>query len=118
MEPKQVLDALDVAIYAKDAEGRYTFVNQYVCQLFGRPEAQILGHDDSHFFDLEQSNALKQNDAEVMASGRAVHREERDIVKSTGEERIYWTMKSPLRDASGKVVGLAGMSLDITESKR
>ena len=118
MNGDQILDALDVAVYAKDAEGRYTYVNRYVRDLFGRSAADILGKDDSHFFDLEQSNALKLNDAEVMASGRAVEREERDVVKATGEERLYWTVKSPIRDAAGKVIGLCGMSVDITATER
>jgi hypothetical protein len=47
-----------------------------------------------------------------------VEREERDVVKATGEERLYWTVKSPVRDASGQVVGLCGMSVDITASRR
>lgn len=118
MTGDQILDALDVAVYAKDREGRYTYVNRHVRELFRLPAPQILGKDDSHFFDLEQSNALKVNDTEVMTSGRAVEREERDVIKATGEERIYWTVKSPVRDASGKVVGLCGMSVDITASRR
>lgn len=118
MNGDQILDALDVAVYAKDREGRYTYVNRYVRDLFRLPAAEILGKDDSHFFDLEQSNALKINDAEVMATGKAVEREERDVVKATGEERIYWTVKSPIRDAAGNVIGLTGMSVDITPSRR
>lgn len=117
MTSDRVLDALDVAVYAKDREGRYTYVNRYVRDLFRLTDAEILGKDDSHFFDLEQSNALKLNDAEVMDTGKAVSREERDIVKATGEERIYWTVKSPVRDASGRVIGLCGMSVDITPSR-
>lgn len=53
-----------------------------------------------------------------MANGQVVEREERDVVKATGEERIYWTVKSPVRDAAGRVVGLCGMSVDITASRR
>ena len=53
-----------------------------------------------------------------MATGKAVEREERDVVKATGEERIYWTVKSPIRDAAGTVIGLTGMSVDITPSRR
>ncbi|MEY4071497.1 MAG: hypothetical protein RLZ94_2052 [Actinomycetota bacterium] len=118
MNAQDILDALDVAVYAKDREGRYTYVNRYVQRLFGRSAAEIVGKDDSHFFDLAQSDALKVNDAEVMASGKVVEREERDVVKATGEERLYWTVKSPVRDASGQVVGLCGMSVDITASRR
>ncbi|MEY4374824.1 MAG: hypothetical protein RL760_991 [Candidatus Eisenbacteria bacterium] len=118
MNRDSILDALDVAVYAKDRDGRYTYVNRYVCELFKLTADEIVGHDDSHFFDLEQSNALKINDAEVMASGKPVEREERDVVKATGEERLYWTVKSPVRDASGAVVGLCGMSVDITATRR
>ena len=40
--------------------------------------------------------------------------EERDIIKQTGEERVYFTIKSPLRDSSGTIVGMCGLSIDIT----
>jgi PAS domain-containing protein len=68
----------------------------------------------SHFFDLEKSNALRENDAEVIAQGTSVAREERDIIKESGEERVYFTIKSPLRDSSGTIVGMCGLSIDIT----
>ena len=66
----------------------YTYVNRYVQNLFGRSAEDIVGKDDSHFFDLERSNALKVNDAEVMTTGQTVERAERDIVKATAEERF------------------------------
>ena len=50
-----------------------------------------------------------------MEAGVAVTRTEHDVIKETGEERVYLTVKAPLRDASGAVVGLAGVSIDITE---
>lgn len=118
MNSEMILEALDAAVYAKDRDGRYTYVNRYVQNLFGRSAEDIVGKDDSHFFDLERSNALKVNDAEVMTTGQTVEREERDIVKATGEERFYWTMKSPLRDAAGQVIGMCGISVDITGSRR
>ena len=118
MTSDRILDALNAAVYAKDREGRYTYVNRYVQALFGLAAGDIVGKDDSHFFDLERSNALKVNDAEVMSTGQTVEREERDIVRATGEERVYWTMKSPLRDEAGQVVGMCGISLDITQSRR
>ena len=117
MNADVVLESLDGFVYSKDLDGNYTYANKAVQDLFGASLADIVGKDDSHFFDLEQSNALKLNDAEVMTSGRAVEREERDVVKATGEQRIYWTVKSPLRDASGNVIGLCGMSVDITPSR-
>ena len=46
-----------------------------------------------------------------MRTGEPVSREERDFVKETGEERIFWTVKSPLRDEAGEVTGMCGISI-------
>ena len=115
VDPEAILDTLDIAIYSKDTEGRYTYANRMVRDLFGASLDEIVGQDDSAFFDLDEASDLKANDREVLATGEAVARQERDVVKETGEERLYWTIKAPLRDASGAIVGLCGVSLDITE---
>ena len=116
MNPETILDTQDIAVYSKDTEGRYTYANRMVCDLFGAPLSEIVGLDDSAFFDLEEADDLRVNDREVMESGVAVSREERDVVKATGEERVYWTVKAPITDASGAVIGLCGVSIDITGS--
>jgi PAS domain S-box-containing protein len=113
MHAESILDALEAAIYSKDLEGRYTYANAAVRAIFGASLEEIVGKDDTHFFDVERSNALRDNDREVMTSGNSVSREERDFVKETGEERVFWTVKSPLRDASGEVIGMCGVSIAI-----
>ncbi|HXE30881.1 MAG TPA: PAS domain-containing protein [Terriglobales bacterium] len=115
---RAALDLVDAYVYTKDRAGRYTFANQKVRQLFGRSLDDICGRDDSDFFDLALSNELKANDARVMEEAQTFEREERNIVKSTGEERIYWTVKSPLRDDRGEVIGMCGVSTDITGRPR
>jgi PAS fold len=54
------------------------------------------------------------NDDEVITQGGSVAREERNIIKESGEERVYFTFNSPIRDASGTIVALCGPSIDIT----
>ena len=77
MDANTILNSIDAAAYAKDLDGNYTYANALVQRIFGADLAGIIGKDDSHFFDLEQYNALKLNDAEVMTSGRAVERASR-----------------------------------------
>jgi diguanylate cyclase (GGDEF)-like protein/PAS domain S-box-containing protein len=115
---RTLLDQLGAYIYTKDTAGRYTFVNEMVCQLFGRPREQIVGRDDSHFFDLEKSNELRVNDQRVMGLGETIMGEELNVVQPSGETRIYWSVKAPVRNAAGKIVGMCGISNDITERKR
>ena len=109
-----ILDSLDAFVYSKDLDGNYVYANRAVQSLFGASLDGIRGHDDSQFFDLEQSNELRVNDLKVIADGVTVRREEHDIVKETGEQRVYLTTKSPMRNASGELVGMCGISLDIT----
>ncbi len=115
---RAILDRLETYVYTKDLEGRYTYANDLVCSLFGRPLEQVLGRTDEEFFSLDKSAELRDNDREVLATGRTIAREERNVVGRTGEVRYYWTVKQPLHDAAGRVVGLSGISTDITERKR
>lgn len=110
-----VLDEIGAYIFTKDLNGCYTFVNQAVSELFGVERKHIIGLDDSHFFDLALSNELRQNDLQVLQEGKVIEREERNIIKATGETRIYWTVKKPLRDDSGNIFGMCGISTDFTE---
>ncbi len=113
-----LLDSIGAYVYAKDLDGRYTYVNQLVCELFGCPPEEILGKDDSHFFSLEDSDELKQNDRRVMNEGIVIATEERNVIKETGEVRYYQTVKSPLYDQKGTICGMYGVSTDITKRKK
>ena len=113
-----ILDQIGTYIFIKDTAGRYIYVNQSVQELFDTPYENIIGQDDSHFFDLNLSDELMRNDRCVIEQGKTIQREEKNIVKSTGEERIYWTVKKPVRNQQGKVIGMCGISTDITERKK
>ena len=88
MDLSDILDSLDAAVYAKDLSGNYTYANGVVQQIFGSDLAGIIGKDDSAFFDLERSNALRLNDAEVIAGGVSVVREERDVIRAKVGEML------------------------------
>jgi PAS domain-containing protein len=46
-----ILDGVEAYIYIKDPEYRYLYANRQVCELFGKPLAEVVGRDDSAFFD-------------------------------------------------------------------
>lgn len=114
----EVLNTVGAFIYAKDLHGRYTYANQPVLDLFGVAKEDVIGKDDSHFFDLVASDELTENDKKVMQLGQVVENEESNYLKSTGEMHIYHTVKKPLYDDKGEIVGMCGISTDITEKKR
>lgn len=114
---EKIIDHFDLYVFAKDLNGCYTFVNQKVCDLFGKPMEAIIGQDDSQFFSLDISNDLGVNDQLVMQEDREIIDEEKIIISATGEIRFYRTEKKPVKDSKGNIIGLFGFSLDITERK-
>lgn len=101
------------AIFAKDAAGRYLLFNREAARVTGVSEAQILGHDDTAAFPPEQAAMIRANDCRVLAENAVITREE--TLSTVAGDRVYQATKGPLRRADGAVIGLFGISRDITE---
>lgn len=56
------LDNVNAYIYTKDLNGKYTFANRMVCDLFGLPLSEIVGKSDGCFFDVSKSDDLLRMD--------------------------------------------------------
>ncbi|WP_421299627.1 sensor domain-containing diguanylate cyclase [Aeromonas veronii] len=114
---KAIFNETDAYLFTKDLAGRYTYANQAVLDLFGCTLTELQGQDDRAFFDLEFSDAIKRNDQLVLEQQLALAQEEINYLKTTGEKRCYWTVKKPMYDRDGNLIGLCGISTDITEHK-
>ena len=114
----EVLNNVGAFIYTKDLKGFYTYVNQAVLDLFDKKLEEVVGFDDSHFFDLDLSTQLNKNDKKVMFEGITVESEETNYIKSLKETRIYKAVKNPLYDTNGNIIGMCGVSTDITDEKK
>jgi len=114
---QETLDHVNAYIFTKDLQGRYTYANQLVLELFGYPLDEVIGCSDSKFFSLEESDDIKINDHRVMFEGRIVDTEERNVIAKTGETRYYHSEKKPLKDRDGNIIGMFGISTDITDKK-
>lgn len=115
---KQVCNTLGAYIYTKDMQGRYTYANQAVLTLFNKSLEEVIGFDDTKFFDLDISNQIRKNDKQVMQTAAVINAEEKNYIKYSDEPRIYSTVKSPLFDDDNRVCGICGISTDITIEKK
>ncbi len=103
-------------IFAKDREGRYLFANEEACRRLARRPADVLGRTGAAFFTPDQAARAAASDLAVMRSHSSLTEE---VELSTPEHSSCFLMtKSPLRDASGEVVGVVGIGRDITERRR
>jgi diguanylate cyclase (GGDEF)-like protein/PAS domain S-box-containing protein len=113
----EVLNNVGAFIYTKDLKGFYTYVNQAVLDLFDKKLEEVVGFDDSHFLELDLSTQLYKNDQKVMHEGITVESEETNYIKSLKETRVFKAVKNPLYDMEGNIIGMCGVSTDITDEK-
>jgi PAS domain S-box-containing protein len=103
-------------IYMKDREGRYVFANSSAAHSVGMSPQEIIGKDDRALFPEEHARHIMEKDRQIMASGISeVFEETRGYA---GGVRHLHSSKNVCRDSSGAVVGIVGISRDITEFKR
>lgn len=112
----QLLDALvnssSDAIFAKDLSGKYLLVNRETLRLIGKAVGNVIGETDETLFPPPQAKAIRANDLRVMEEHQIITYEE-SVLTADGL-RIYLATKGPLRDAGGTVIGMFGISRDIT----
>ena len=115
-----LLDEVGAFIYTTDRDGNYTYANNLVLELLGGPALEdIIGKGFTDFVDIGEAGAtLRATDLRVLRDGETIAREETNYIQATGETRSYWTIKKPLRDGDGNILGMLGISHDITEKKR
>ncbi|MFB9243034.1 PAS domain S-box protein [Massilia antarctica] len=103
-------------IFAKDLEGRYLLHNLAAVRLTGKTAEQVLGRDDASLFPTAQVEEFRASDRQVLAENKVITIEQ--LLDTSEGKRTYITTKGPIRDVSGKVIGLFGYSRDITERKQ
>ena len=113
-----IVDGAGGYIYIKNCDYRYEFANQATCELFGRSLKEIVGFSDEDFFDPETVKTLRAADRRVIEHGERLQHIESRVTRLGGEPRSYMAIKVPMRDAEGNVLGLLGMSSDITEQQQ
>ena len=113
-----ILDSVEAYIYIKGPDYRYLYANRPVRDLFGKPMADIVGHEDSAFFDAQTADNIRRNDSRVLEHGERVAEEEINTSRDGAVTSAYASVKLPLRDAEGRIYALCGISTDITARKQ
>ncbi len=114
---RSFVEAVPGAVYAKDRHGRLLIGNRGTTGLIGLPPDQYIGRTDAELLaDPVQAAAVMAADARVMASGQSEQLEE-EVSFPDGRRACWLSTKSPLHDGDGRVVGMVGTSLEITDRK-
>jgi PAS domain S-box-containing protein len=112
-----VIEGSTDAVYAKDTSGRYILFNGAAAALTGKSPGEVLGRDDSFLFPWAEARVIMGWDCEVLSTGE-VRNLEHTVTNALQEQVVLQTTKGPLRDERGAVIGVFGISRDITAARR
>ncbi len=112
---RTVIDNIPDSIYAKDSRGRKTLANRADLDFMGvDSEREVLGKTDFELFPKSIATSFASDDQHVLTTGEPVLEREELVTDRRGNTRWLQTSKFPLRDASGRVIGLVGTGRDVT----
>jgi diguanylate cyclase (GGDEF)-like protein/PAS domain S-box-containing protein len=112
-----LLQTIPDLIWLKDTNGIYISCNSAFERLYGAKEADIIGKTDYDFVDKQQADSFRENDHKAMMANQAVSNEEWLTFADGGYRGLFEAVKVPLKDANGQIIGVLGISRDITERK-
>ncbi|MBS1538663.1 MAG: PAS domain S-box protein [Bacteroidetes bacterium] len=113
---KSITEATDDVIFVKDTEGVYLFVNSSVEKTSVKTVGEIIGKTDDELFEKNEVELYKEVDNLVLSSEKG-HTQEYSI-KVAEQTYNFMTSKNPLYDSNQKLIGIVGISRDITNLKK
>jgi len=107
------IDALPDVIFYKDLDGVYRGGNKAWGELVGRPVGELLGKSDFDLFPEEVATGFREQDL-AMLRGAECRRNQEWLQYPDGRRTLVDTLKAPVFDEHGSVIGLVGSCRDIT----
>jgi PAS domain S-box-containing protein len=104
-------------VYVKDAESKTILTNPATLRLYGKNLDDVKGRGAIDWHpNREEVDRIVENDRTVMAHGESMQFEE--AFTGVDGRRIFLSTKTPLRDQTGKVIGVVGVSTDVTDREK
>jgi PAS domain S-box-containing protein len=116
---RTVIDNLPDYVYAKDTRHGFVMNNlAHLHALGGTTQEGVVGKTDCDFFAPEMAAQYHADEDHILQTGEAMLNHEQPRIDRAGRQQWVLASKVPLRDGSGQVVGLVGISRDITGRKK
>jgi len=113
---RTLVENIPQKILMKDRNYRWVSINENLARDFGFKPEEVVGKTDSDLFLPELAAKYHSDDVRIMETGKTEELEEKYI--ADGKESWVNTIKTPVRDLNGEIVGLLGIFWDITERKK
>ncbi|MDD5006218.1 MAG: ATP-binding protein [Candidatus Omnitrophica bacterium] len=109
-----LIDHIPDVVYVKDRKGRFVLVNQAHAKGLGLTPEQVVGKTDFDIFSKERAKLMARDDNYVMRTGKSIIDKIERATRPDGVDNYVSTTKVPRYDDKGKIIGLMGITRDIT----
>ncbi len=114
-----LLEGIPDHIFFKDEHSRFTRINRSMARAFKLASpSQAVGRTDFDFFAKEHARRMYEEEQDIIRKGRSLVDVEMREVWPDGRVKRISSTRIPLRDSNGNVIGLFGISRDISRQKR
>lgn len=113
-----IINLIPDLIWLKDPEGKYIAANAAVEKFYGAKESKIIGKTDFDFVDASLAQAFQENDKCAIKQNGYQSNEEMIRSIDGSHEGYFETIKAPMKDEKGNLIGVLGIARDITERKK
>ncbi len=115
---RALMDNIPDAIYFKDTDSRFLRINRAQAHVLGVSDPEeAIGKTDFDFFTPEHAREAYADEQRIVASGQPVIDKQERIRRADGQYRWVSATKVPIWDQQGRVIGIVGISRDITDRK-
>lgn len=114
-----LMDNIPDNVYIKDRESRFTHVNRAIVQFCGcASPAEVIGKWDGDFYARDLVERFRADEQHLFETGEPIIDKVELATLDLSTPRWFSSTKVPVRDASGRVVGLVGISREITAQRQ
>ena len=114
---QEFIDCLEDHIWIKGIDGLYAMTNRSVEQAWQKTNQEIIGNNDFDLFSEQRAEKFIQADISVVETGNQNIVEECRQIDSNNNPTWLETIKSPVRNRAGELIGVLGMTRNITRRK-
>ncbi len=115
---RALIQSIPDLIWLKNRDGVYLSCNTMFERFIGVKEADLIGKTDYDFVSKDLADIFRKYDQKIMATNAVFVTEENVTFADDGHQAVMETIKTPLHDSNGKIIGVLGIARNITKRKK
>jgi len=115
---KTLIETIPDLVWLKDKNGRFLSCNHEFGGLLGVPVEELIGKTDYDFFPGDLATFFREKDKAAIKQDEAQTNLEWVTYADDGHEVLFETIKTPMRDSEGNLIGVLGVARNMTDFYR